>query len=156
MKVMARWVADSIAFFLALYLVDSLLAPRFRVEEVWIAVVLAVFLGLMNSLVRPLYRVKAKPVMAMGEAATTVLLNLLVLQIALWAGAPLSATSVVWVLVTAVFLTVLGGVINWLIGFKKKERPGALARERRALRAAADGQAKTWAERRLGRTRPSR
>jgi len=153
---MARWVADSIAFFLALYLVDSLIAPRFRVGEVWIAVVLAVFLGLMNSLVRPLYRVKAKPLMAIGEAATTVILNLLVLQIALWAGAPLSATGVVWVLVTAVFLTFLGGLINWLIGFKKKERPGTLARERRALRAAARGQTKTWAERRLGRTRTSR
>ena len=30
----------------------------------WIAVILAVFLGLMNSLVRPLYRVKSKPVLA--------------------------------------------------------------------------------------------
>jgi len=154
-KGLARWIADSLAFYLALYLVDSLISPRFHVGAVWIAVVLAVFLGLMNSLVRPLYRVKAKPAMAIGEAVTTVLLNVLVLQIVVWAGAPLSATSVLWVLITAVFLTVLGGLINWLIGFKKKEGPGALARQRRAARAAAGGQANTPVKRRFGRSRTS-
>jgi hypothetical protein len=49
-------------------------------------------------------------------------MNLLVLQIFVWAGAKLSATSVLWVLVAAAFLSVLGGVINWLIGFKIKAR----------------------------------
>ncbi len=84
---------------------------------------LAVLLGLLNSLVRPLYRVKAKPGMAIGEAVATVLFNTLVLQIVIWAGGPLSATSVAWVLATAAFLTLLGGLINWLIGFKEKRGP---------------------------------
>jgi putative membrane protein len=139
---LARWIADSLAFYLALYLVDSLISPRFHVAAVWIAVVLAVFLGLMNSLVRPLYRVKSKPAMAIGEAVTTLFLNALVLQIAIWAGAPLSATSLVWIVAMAVFLTLLGGLINWLIGFKKKEKPGAIVRERRPARVSADNEAK--------------
>lgn len=142
MKTLARWIADSMAFYLALYLMDSLAAPRFHVGAVWISVLLAVFLGLPNSLVRPLHRVRSKPAVAIGETAVTVLLNLLVLQIAIWAGAPLSATAVVWVLVAAAFLTLLGGVINWLIGFKHKEKPGAIAREQRAARASGDRRAK--------------
>ena len=46
----------------------------------------------------------------------TVLVNALVLQAMVWAGA-LSSTGFVWVLAAAAFLALLGGVINWLIGF---------------------------------------
>jgi putative membrane protein len=137
-KAFIRWVADAVAFYLALYLVDSLIAPRFLVEAVWIAVIVAVFLGLINSLIRPLYRVRSKPALAIGEAVFTVAVNTLILQILVWVGAPLSATNPAWVLVTAVFLTLVGGVINWLIGFKEKEKPGKLAREQRAARASAE------------------
>jgi uncharacterized membrane protein YvlD (DUF360 family) len=135
---MARWIANSLAFYLALYLVDSLASPRFHVGAVWIAVLLAVFLGLLNSLVRPLYRVKSKPALAIGEAVVTVLLNALVLQIPIWAGAPLSATNVVWVFAAAAFLALLGGTIDWLIGFKQKDKPGAIAREQRVARSSGE------------------
>jgi putative membrane protein len=141
-KAFSRWVADAVAFYLALYLVDSLIAPRFWVKAIWIAVILAVLLGLLNSLIRPLYRVRSKPSLAISEAAFTVVINTLVLQILVWAGAPLSATSVLWVFVTAAFLTLLGGAINWLIGFKEKEKPGRLAREQRATRASDERETK--------------
>ncbi len=143
MKSMLRWTANSIAFYLAFYLVDSLIAPRFWVQAVWIAVVLAVFLGLLNSLIHPLYRVRSKPLLAATETVFTVLINALVLQIVDWAGGPLSATNVVWILVVAAFMSLLGGVINWLIGFKTKDTPSSIARERRAARASAERGAKT-------------
>jgi putative membrane protein len=136
-KTFLRWVANSIAFYLALYLVDSLVAPRFWVEAVWIAVLVALFLGLLNSLIRPLYRVRSKPILATGEAAFTVAMNALVLQILIWVGAPLSATNIVWVFITAAFLALLGGTLNWLIGFKQKEKPGGIGREQRAARSSA-------------------
>ena len=135
MKTMLRWTADAVAFYLALYLVDSVVGGRFKIGAVWVAVVLAVVLGLLNSLIRPLYRVRSKPVLAISEAVFTVLLNALILQIVIWAGGPLSALGVVWVFVVAAFLALLGGVINWLIGFKKKETPASRARERRAARS---------------------
>lgn len=142
MRAFSRWVTDAVAFYLALYLVDSLIAPRFWVKAVWIAVILAVFLGLLNSLIRPLYRVRSKPALAIGETVFTVAINTLILQIMVWAGAPLSATSVVWVFATAAFLTLLGGTINWLIGFKQKDKPGRLTPEQRAARASTDRDAK--------------
>jgi uncharacterized membrane protein YvlD (DUF360 family) len=133
MRFFFRWTANAISFYLALYLVDSLIAPRFWIQAVWVAVILAVFLGLLNSLVRPLHRFKKNPWYALAVVVMTVLFNTLVMQILIWAGAPLSATHVVWVLMTAAFLSLLAGVLNWLIGFKPKETPGAIARERRAV-----------------------
>lgn len=142
MKFLLRWTANSIAFYLALYLVDSLIAPRFFVQAVWVAVILAIVLGLFNSLVRPLHKVKARPRPAIITAVLTLLLNTLVLQIFVWAGASLSATSVVWVFATGAFLSVLGGTINWLIGFRSKNKPGAAQREKRARAQAAEGKTK--------------
>ncbi len=133
MRFMARWIANAISFYLALYLVDSLIAPRFYVEAVWVAVVMAIVLGLLNSLIRPLHMWRKKPRYAVSVAVITVLINALVLQIFIWTGASLSATHVLWVLVTATFLSLIAGVLNWLIGFKaKKEKPSAIARKKRA------------------------
>jgi len=132
-RFMARWVANAISFYLALYLVDSLIAPRFYVEAVWVAVVVAIVLGLFNSLIRPLHMLRQKPGYAVSVAVMTVLINTLILQIFVWTGASLSATHITWVLVAAALLSLLAGVLNWLIGFKaKKEKPSAVARKKRA------------------------
>jgi uncharacterized membrane protein YvlD (DUF360 family) len=138
LRFLLRWLANALTFYLALYLVDTLIAPRFWIKTVWIAPVLAVSLALLNSLVRPLPRVKDKPSRALAVAAATIIVNALVIQIFLWIGSPLSTTSIVWVLVTAVFLSILGGVINWLVGFKPKEEPKVITQELREKRAARE------------------
>jgi putative membrane protein len=142
MKFWLRWLANTIAFYLALYLLDSLIAPRFYVQAVWVAVILAVLLGLFNSLFRPLHRLRARPYRALTVALFVLVVDALVLQICVWAGARLSATSPAWVAVAAVFLAVLSGVINWLIGFKVKEKPGALTPEQRATTRPAEREAR--------------
>jgi putative membrane protein len=141
-KFLLRWSANALALYLALYLVDSLVAPRFWIKTVWIAPILAVLLGLLNSLVRPLPRLKTKPSRAMTVAALTVLANALVLQIFVWIGGPLSATNFAWMLVTAVFLSLLAGVINQLIGFKSKEKPKVITRDLRTPQEPRDREAK--------------
>ena len=129
MKYLLRFVANSIALYLALYLVDSVAHHGFWIKSWWIAVILAVLLGALNSLIRPLHR--TRPQRALTVALATLVMNALVLQIFVWIHAPLSTTSIIWVLAVAAFVSVLGGVLNWLIGFKKKERPGVITRERR-------------------------
>jgi uncharacterized membrane protein YvlD (DUF360 family) len=138
MKFLLRWIANSIAFYLALYLVDSLVAPRFHIQAVWLAAILAVFLALLNSLVRPLHRLRSRQFPALTIAVLTVPVNALILQVFIWVKAPLSATSIVWVLIMAASLSLLAGVLNWLVGFKKKEKPGAAARERRTARPGSE------------------
>lgn len=137
MRTMLRWTANAVAFYLALYLVDSVAQGRFRVGAVWVAVVLAAILSLLNSLIRPLRRVRSKPFLAVAEAILTVLFNAFLLQIFVWTPAPLAAAHFGWVLLMAAFLSVLGGTLNWLIGFKKKHEPRIITRERSGAPASS-------------------
>jgi putative membrane protein len=143
MKFWLRWIANGSALFLALYLVDSIAGGRLRVEAVWIAVVLAVVLGLINSLIRPLHRVKSKPRAAAVRAVATVVVNWIVLQSLIWGGVSLSSTSLVWTLALAAFLSLLAGIINWLIGFKSKEKARPATRERAEARPSRARQGRT-------------
>jgi putative membrane protein len=129
MRFLLRWIANGLAIYLALYLVDSVAGGRFRVQALWVVVILAVFLGLLNSLFRPLRRVRSKPLVALFAAAFTVLVNALILYLFAWTGLPVSATSFVWILAVAAFISVLAGAISWLVGFPSKEKPRPTGRQ---------------------------
>lgn len=130
MKFWLRWLANGMAIFLGLYLVDSLLHGRFRLEATWAAIVTAVLLGFVNSFVRPLHRARSKPLRAGAVVILTVLVNALLLQIFVWVGADVTTQGFLWVVLAAAFVTLLAGVINWLVGFHQKERPRPAILER--------------------------
>ena len=123
MRFWLRWLANGIAIFLALYLVDSLLHARFHFAKTWPAVVAAIILGLLDSFIRPLHRGRSKPGRAAVVAGATVLVNALILQLFVWVGADVTTLGIQWVLVAAMFITVISGLINWQVGFRGKERP---------------------------------
>ena len=143
MKFWLRWLADGIAIFLALYLMDSLLHERFHLEATWAGVLAAVILGFLNSFVRPLHRVKSKPQRAALVAALSLLVNALILQLFVWVGADVTTRGFLWVLFTAALVTVVSGLINWQVGFGHKEKPRPSVRERpgAASRASKDRRA---------------
>ena len=127
MKLALRFVANAMAVFLALYLVDSVAGGRFVLAGVWAAVIPALLLGFLNSLVRPLHWLRSKPLYALAGAVLTVLVNALILQALVWAGA-ISSTGFAWVLAAAALVSLVTGAINWLIGFggTEKARPESL------------------------------
>lgn len=129
MKFWLRCAADALAIFLALYLVDTLSEGGFKMREVWVAVLLAMLLGLFNGSMRPFRWVRRKPFLAVSETVLVVLINVLVLQVFLWFRAPLSVRGFGWVLVAAAFVSLLAGVINWLIGYKSREKARTPRRE---------------------------
>jgi putative membrane protein len=132
MKFWLRWLANGVAIFLGLYLVDSLLHGRFRLEATWAAVVAAIFLGFVNSFVRPLHRARSKPLRASLVVVLTVVVNAILLQIFVWVGADVSSQGFLWVLLAAAFVTLLTGLINWLVGFNRTERPRPVIRQKPA------------------------
>lgn len=149
MKFPQRLVANAIAIFLALFLVDSVAEGRFRVEGVWVAVIVALLLTFFNSLMRPLPRVRTKTWYALLTAALTVLVNALILQLFVWASA-LSSWSFVWVLATAALISLIAGVINWLVGFN------ATAKGRTSKSNLAGTKRSRGRERKPSRTRTPR
>ena len=130
MKFWLRWLADGIAIFLALYLMDSVLHERFHLEATWAGVLAAVILGFLNSFVRPLHRVRSKPQRATLIAVGNLLVNALILQLFVWVGADVTTRGFIWVLITAALVTAVSGLINWQIGFGRKEKPRPSVRER--------------------------
>jgi uncharacterized membrane protein YvlD (DUF360 family) len=138
LRFLARFAANTIAVYLALYLTDSVAGGRFLLGAVWVAVLLSLVLGFANSLVRPLHRVKAKTVRALVVTLLTLVANALVIQVFAWA-TPLTAVNLSWVLVAAAFLTLLTGVISYLVGFTlvQKGRPTASTTRVRESRDAA-------------------
>jgi uncharacterized membrane protein YvlD (DUF360 family) len=137
MKFLLRFTANTIAVYLMLYLVDSVTKGRFLVGAVWVAVFLAVLLGFMNSFIKPLPRVKTKTVRALVVTALTLVANALLVQIFAWA-TPLSAANLSWVLAATVFIVVVTGIINWLVGFGVPEK----ARQKSTITHPRDTQAR--------------
>jgi putative membrane protein len=138
-KFLERFVANVVAVYLALYLVDSVANGRFRVGGVWVAILLALVLGFLNSLIRPLHRVRAKTVRALIVALLTLIANSLIVQVFAWA-TPLAVATLTWLLLVAVFISVLMGVLNWLIGFAApvKGRPPSDITKVRGPRPSGD------------------
>ncbi len=132
MRFWLRWAANSVAVFLALYLVDSLLHERFRFTATWAAVIAAIVLAFVDSFVKPLHRARSKPGRAALAAALNVLVDALILQLFVWVGAGLTTLGFLWVLLAAAFATLVAGLINSQVGFTAsgKRRPGSGGRER--------------------------
>lgn len=127
MKYFLRFIANSIALFLALYLVDSVSHGRFAVGALGVAIILALFLSLTNSFIRPLPRIRTRTQRALIIVALTVLMNLVIIQVFAWIG-PLHAANVSWVLLNAAFVTLIAGAINWQIGFNPPPKSRRAAR----------------------------
>jgi hypothetical protein len=123
-----RWAANSLALFLGLYLVDTWLAPYFYVRRLWLAIVLAVLMGAINSTNRPFRGFRVNRGRAFGFFGLTALGNYLFMSIISWLGAPLTGNAIAFMF-AAVFLTCIVALINHVVGFKPKDQPRVVTRE---------------------------
>jgi uncharacterized membrane protein YvlD (DUF360 family) len=117
-----RWISNTLALFIGLYLLDSLAHGGIQTQAAWAAFLIAVLLGLLNSLVRPLPRLRDKPQNAALSAALTIFFNALIIEILSLIQSPISVRNPLWALAAGLFIAALTGVINWLIGFDKKTK----------------------------------
>jgi putative membrane protein len=81
MKLLIRWVITSLALFAAAYLV-----PGIRVEgNAWIVyAVMAIILGLVNAVVRPLLKLLTCPLIILTLGLFTLVVNALSFLVASW------------------------------------------------------------------------
>jgi uncharacterized membrane protein YvlD (DUF360 family) len=129
MKFLLRFMANTVALYLTLYLVDSVTRGRFTVGAVSAAVLLALFLSLANSPIRPLHRVGTKTQRALFTAFLTVIMNVIIVQVFCWIG-PVHADNLSWVLLVAAFVTLIAGTMNWLVGFSPPPKNRRISRTR--------------------------
>jgi uncharacterized membrane protein YvlD (DUF360 family) len=150
-----RWIANGLAFFFGLYLVDTLIAPYFYLRKLWLAIVIAVLMSAINSTNRPFRGYKANRGRALGFFGLTALGNYLFMAIVSWAGAPLTGNAMAFMF-AAVFLTLLAALLNHLVGFKPKEQPKVVTREHGMSDATRESLAAIEARRRERRKQSRR
>jgi hypothetical protein len=138
--------------FFGLYLLDTLMAPYFYVRKLWLAIVLAILLGAINSTNRPFRGYKTNRGRAFGFFGLTALGNYLFIQIISWLGAPLTGNALAMMFAAAV-LTLLAGLINHIVGFKPKKQRDVVTREHRLSDATRKRLAKPSSIRRKRRLR---
>ncbi len=152
MRYIYRTAVNALAFYLGLYLLDTLLAPYFLLKRVWMPVVLAVLLAAINSTNRPFRGYKNNRGRAFGFFGLTVLGNYLLLQVFSWLGTPFYGHPIA-IMFAAAFLTLLTALLNHLVGFKPKDQPKVVTRQHGFGDAARERQLRARAERHEGRRR---
>ena len=155
MRFVYRWLANIVAFYVGLYFVDTLISPFGLIKKQWLAIVLAVILAAINSTIRPFPKFKVNRGRAFGFFGLTALGNYVFLQIIALLGAPLSTNSFSLIFL-AIFLTLLAGAINHLVGFKPKDQPRVVTREHGMSDATRERLAEVEAKRRERRRRKRR
>ncbi len=127
MRIVSRLIASILAFFFGLYLLDTVMTPYFFLGHLWIAIVLAIFMGAANSTNRPFRGYKSNRGRAFGFFGLTALANYLALQI--MAAATSMSGNPVAIMFAAVCLTLLAALINHVVGFKPAQQPKVVTRE---------------------------
>jgi putative membrane protein len=129
MKLLLRWLANTVAIMAAAYLL-----PAVTVESLAWGVATAALLGILNTFVRPIFRLLALPLTVLTLGLFILVINGLILQILDWLmGGRFEIDGFLWAIVTALIVSVLTTIINVIIG--PEDKPSRA--RRRNGRAAA-------------------
>jgi putative membrane protein len=129
MKLLLRWLANTVAIMAAAYLL-----PAVTVESLAWGVATAALLGILNTFVRPIFRLLALPLTVLTLGLFILVVNGLILQILDWLmGSRFEIDGFLWAIVTALIVSVLTTIINVIIG--PEDKPSQA--RRRNGRAAA-------------------
>ena len=117
MKLLIRWIIASLALFVAAWLV-----PGIRVAgNAWIIyAVMAIILGLVNAIVRPLLKLLTCPLIIVTLGLFTLVINTLMLWLTVWLSGPLSLEggmfqSFFTVFLGAIVISVVSTVLGWFL-----------------------------------------
>ncbi len=111
MKLLLRWIAAAVAVGAAVYLF-----PGITYDGRWTTLlVVALLLGLVNSLVRPLLKMMSCGLIVLTLGLFLLVINALMLYLASWLASSLGYTFAVDGFVTAVLASLLISVVSWAL-----------------------------------------
>ncbi|NLE73354.1 MAG: phage holin family protein [Actinobacteria bacterium] len=112
MRLILRWIINTLAI-----LAITKLLPAIQIEALWVAVVAALVLGLLNTFVRPILVVATLPLNVLTLGLFTLVLNGLILQIIDWImGSRMSIANFGWAILGALLISIITGAINIIVG----------------------------------------
>ncbi len=111
MRLLIRLAINTVAIVVAAYVL-----PALSVESWKSAVVAGLLLGLLNTFVRPIFRLLTLPINVATLGLFVVVTNALILVILDWLMPGLKIDGFLWAIVTAVIIAVITTFVNILVG----------------------------------------
>lgn len=102
-----KWLLRTIAVW-----VTAQLVPGVRMESFWTAVVVAVVLGLLNLVVKPILVVLTLPITILTLGLFTVVINTVII----WVAAEVVPGFEIVTIWAALWFGLVLGVVNWVLG----------------------------------------
>ena len=116
MRLILRWIINTLAILAA-----TKLLPGLHVRDLWIAVVAALILGVLNTFLRPILKVMTLPINILTLGLFTLVLNGLILQILDWImGDAMTIDNFGWAILGALVISVVTWLVNIVVGGDKK------------------------------------
>jgi putative membrane protein len=116
MKLVLRWLVNTVAILVAAYLL-----PAVTVVDLTWALVAAAVLGILNTFVRPVFRLLALPLTILTLGLFILVVNGFILEILDWLmGTRLEIDGFLWSVVAALIIAVVTTLINVLLGSDEK------------------------------------
>lgn len=125
MNLLIKWLISALALLLA-----SAIFPGITVSSVYIALVVALILGLLNALVRPVLLILTLPINLLTLGLFTFVINGLIFWFVASFVSGFSVDGLLWAIIGALFIS----IVSWTVGqlFEKSENTYGRAKTSRA------------------------
>lgn len=111
MRLLIRWAINTIAIVAATYLLPAVTLTSWKS-----ALIAGLLLGILNTLVRPIFRLLTLPINIVTLGLFVLVTNGLILKILDWLMAGLEIKGFLWAIVAAAIVAVITSVVNILVG----------------------------------------
>ncbi len=114
MSILINWLISTLAILVAAYLI-----PGVQIQNYWTAIVLAVVLGLINAVIKPILVIITLPINLLTLGLFTLVINAVVILLAAAIVPGFTVASFWWALLFGLVLSLVNWVLKGLFAEKK-------------------------------------
>ena len=108
-----KWLISTVAVILLAYLL-----PGIHVLTFWTALFVALVLGVLNTVVRPILQILTIPVTVVTLGLSLLLINVLMVYLTAFIVDGFHVDNFLWALAFSIGLSIVSGILNFLFGKK--------------------------------------
>jgi len=114
-RLLIRWAINTLAIVGAAYVLPAVTIASWKS-----ALVAGLLLGILNTFIRPIFRLLTLPINVATLGLFVLVTNALILKILDWLMGGLEITGFLWAIVTAAIIAVITSIVNILVGDDEK------------------------------------
>ena len=113
MRLLIRWAINSALIVAILYVLN----PHVTVAPVYVAIIVALVLGILNTMLRPAFIALSLPLNVFTLGISVLVANGVVLKILAWIlGERLDVVGILWTIIATVIISLVTTIVNIAVG----------------------------------------